>query len=646
MTAVYATIIQLNSLSPYTYTYPTAISNSGIVVGNASEYLYGTGSLNTNMHAVEWINGSVNAIPELPGYSVGSAIAVDNAGDVVAFSANTSSGYVSLYRYSNGTETQLSPGLLNIQWAEFDSSGNIYFGALPNNVYQDEEYTNGSYHSISSLPSVSPVGQSGGDVTTKLPSLNGQITRGWAENDAGLIVGFSGPTGYISQSRAIVYQNGTVTDLNTYLPANSGWVLEYALAVNDRDQIVGFGTYNGTYASFELTLPLPTYTASGAMAAFQANPSLLSISDSAANIQSNLDNLETIAAATDIGTITLTDNGTPTLIVTAAELSTDSAVLQDISGSFTVTVTGVSAKAAGSEATQEFVHSVSVSDSAANISAAIDTLASLASAGKLTSVAITDSGIPSLSLSANQLSSDISALQKISGPFSLSVSAPTLSETLTGATNALGNTLTFTESTGQYTITATGDGVHFTVSESGVTDTLSNIQALKFADLTLIVAQTPGSTTVTTGNVTELYAAVFGREPDVPGLAYYQQELAANPSRSLISLAETFLASPEYANNSAHAYAQTPVGEAAFINDSYSNLLHRAPEAGAVAWYQANIIEPILSGLTAGTQAYSDAELHAHAQVLADFSQSSEFLGNVQATTQHPASAQHWLILI
>ena len=34
-------------------------------------------------------------------------------------------------------------------------------------------------------------------------------------------------------------------DLNNLIPANSGWVLEFATAINDQGQIVGFGTLNG-----------------------------------------------------------------------------------------------------------------------------------------------------------------------------------------------------------------------------------------------------------------------------------------------------------------------------------------------------------------------------------------------------------------
>src|SRR6201999_2402168 len=124
---------------------------------------------------------------------------------------------------------------------------------------------------------------------------------------------------------------------------------------------------------------------------------------------------------------------------------------------------------------------------------------------------------------------------------------------------------------------------------------------------------------VNSGNITDLYAAVFAREPDLPGLAYYENALKTAPSTPITTFALQFLQSPEYTNNPAHDYAQNSAGDAQFVTDTYNNLLHRGPETGAVAWYQANVINPILGTATPGTAAYTQAELAAHAAVLADF---------------------------
>jgi probable HAF family extracellular repeat protein len=42
-------------------------------------------------------------------------------------------------------------------------------------------------------------------------------------------------------------------DLNNLIPANSGWFLQAANAINDKGQIVGEGTLNGQIEAFLLT---------------------------------------------------------------------------------------------------------------------------------------------------------------------------------------------------------------------------------------------------------------------------------------------------------------------------------------------------------------------------------------------------------
>ena len=348
------------------------------------------------------------------------------------------------------------------------------------------------------------------------------------------------------------------------------------------------------------------------------------VKDTGASIFSNLDSLETALANGKLTAVSMTDQTSPTVALTATQLHNDGGVVALIASPF----------------------HANISDSAANVTAALDQLQSLAAKGDLGTVTLTDGGIPLLQISASQLSSDAQAIKDISGYFTLSETAPNASATIVGSANSLGNSLIFSGNAASYVITPLGDGKSFTVAANGVSETVSNVQGLQFADHSLIVAAAPGSNTVTTGNVTELYGAVFGRLPDVPGLAYYQQELAANPSLSLVTLAQNFLASPEYQNNSAHNYAQTTIGDTQFITDLYNNLLHRAPGSGDAAWYEANVIAPIVGNATPGTAAYSSALALAHAYVVTDFSQSAEFLGNVQVTAAHPADANHWLLLI
>jgi probable HAF family extracellular repeat protein len=66
-----------------------------------------------------------------------------------------------------------------------------------------------------------------------------------------------------SLSHAFLWQNGTLYDLNAFLPGNSGWILQSAMGINDSGQIVGYGTLNGVLTGFVLT-PVASTPVNGA----------------------------------------------------------------------------------------------------------------------------------------------------------------------------------------------------------------------------------------------------------------------------------------------------------------------------------------------------------------------------------------------
>ncbi len=369
----------------------------------------------------------------------------------------------------------------------------------------------------------------------------------------------------------------------------------------------------------------------------------VSIVDSSQNVQNGLVQLQSLVSKGDLASIALTDPSAP-LTVDGLTISSVLPVLSDIAGAYTITVSGTASASSALPQLAGHVTSMTIGDSSANIVAHFADIASIAATAKM-SIQAFDLDISEFDLTTAQFNADRAALNDFSGFFNVVVTAGTQSATLAGPVGH-GMTVVFNGAASLYAVAADGQG-SLTVTGNGLTDHLSNVTALQFSDHTEIVAQTPAAfpNPVTGGNITELYGAVFGREPDVTGLAYYQGELAANPAIPLSTFALWFLASPEYINNAAHNYAPNATGDANFINDSYTNLLHRAPEAGAVAWYQANVINPILGSATPGTAAYTTALALAHAQVLVDFSASDEFLGDVKITAQHPADAQHWLVL-
>ena len=375
----------------------------------------------------------------------------------------------------------------------------------------------------------------------------------------------------------------------------------------------------------------------------QTGVASVGVTDSAAHLSTDLDGLQSLLSAGKLTALSVNDGGA--LSVTAAQMVSDAQVINDIAGNYTLNITDASLSAL-SPAIVSHASALSINDSGANISSNLDALESYAAAGKLTSVTISDSGFSTIAVSSTQLVSDAKALHQLSGNFIVKIDASAANLTLSGM-DGYGNIASFSGTASDYSIT-TGSNGTVIITDTGTgrssTDHLSGLTAIQFGDHTDIVAQTPGTTTVTTGNVTELYGAVFGRLPDVPGLNYYEQQLQSNPNLPLSTFAQWFLASPEYTSNPAHNYAQNSAGDAQFIVDSYTNLLGRAPEAAAVPYYQ-NIINIFTQGLTPGTAAFQAALNVGHSVVLTDFSASAEFLGDVTVTAQNPSSAQHWLVL-
>ena len=295
-------------------------------------------------------------------------------------------------------------------------------------------------------------------------------------------------------------------------------------------------------------------------------------------------------------------------------------------------------------------------DTAANIQADLGTLETLAAAGKISSISLTDTGFPVMDVTPVQLTADVLVFKDIQSLYTMTVDGSAANIMVDGI-SGIGTTVELTGASTQYTAIGLGDGSGFTLTETGTgrasVDHLSGVTEIQFDNngsgtptIAFVASNTPVvAGTVSSAQIAALYAAVLGRTPDSAGLAFYEAQ-AADPANTILCLAAEFISSPEYTNNPAHSYAQTVAGETQFITATYQNLLDRAPETGAANWYVQTVIEPLLKGLTAGTAAYAAADVSAHALVLAYFSESPEFRSDVQITAAHPADAQHWLILI
>jgi probable HAF family extracellular repeat protein len=179
-------------------------------------------------------------------YSGGSMSDIGTLGGVVTFAADiNASGQVTgysqaadpdifrAYLYSNGTMVDL--GALRPGWSSFA------------NALNDQGQAVGSSNTVSIEARAALFS---GGATIDLGTLGGASSSANDINELGQIVGHSTVVGS-DPSHAFIYENGAMTDLNRY--AGDGWLLTNATAINNRGDILGFGTLNGEWHTFLLT---------------------------------------------------------------------------------------------------------------------------------------------------------------------------------------------------------------------------------------------------------------------------------------------------------------------------------------------------------------------------------------------------------
>jgi probable HAF family extracellular repeat protein len=218
------------------------INNRGQIVGLAeTPNLDPCSPFAQQVEPVIWEHGVVQEILQPFGGTAAVANAINDNGDVVGLSGCAATGNVYAVLWQHGTPINLG------------SLGGV-FGNIP-----DDINNRGQVVGQSDLPGDTRLHaflwQDG--VMTDLGSLSDALPTSEAIgiNNQGQIVGFSqDPAGDDDSSVAVVWENGTITDLNTVIPAGSPLFLMEALAINDGGEIAGFGRLaNGEHRGFLLT---------------------------------------------------------------------------------------------------------------------------------------------------------------------------------------------------------------------------------------------------------------------------------------------------------------------------------------------------------------------------------------------------------
>jgi hypothetical protein len=138
------------------------------------------------------------------------------------------------------------------------------------------------------------------------------------------------------------------------------------------------------------------------------------------------------------------------------------------------------------------------------------------------------------------------------------------------------DTVVFQGAAAQYTISGSLSTrtVSDSVSGRDGTDTLNNIDQLKFTDYSIVFDLTSAQDKL----VYELYQAAFARTPDLVGFRFWATSADAN-NTAAISLADAFIASPEFVAKYGSPTLATYVGEL------YANVLGRAPDASGLSYW-------------------------------------------------------------
>ena len=201
--------------------------------GDAAGEVDNLGSASPVVQAVLWTGGQTLPLGSFPGQQA-TAVALNNSGQVLVEVAGT--GVSSAYVWSSGSMSPIPAlGASSISAKAINDAGQVVGGVEISPV------TGGEAAFLYDGGITSPLAAEPEDA----------ISCALAINNNGGVVGFGGSLG--SGYHALLWEGGSVINLNTLIPANSGWYLSEATAISDDGIIMGEGVYNGQEMGFELT---------------------------------------------------------------------------------------------------------------------------------------------------------------------------------------------------------------------------------------------------------------------------------------------------------------------------------------------------------------------------------------------------------
>ncbi|MGC4060735.1 MAG: hypothetical protein QM749_07770 [Aquabacterium sp.] len=255
-----ATLAMQAQAQVYNFTALTGFNGDGTVavgINNSGEIIGVDNHPGSSSQAVTWtLDGSVSAMPLLPGTTGATPESINDHGQIVGVSY-ASGGARQATLWNSGTPTTLTPpdGSTSTTAVAINNAGQIYGYGATVNVPTATDTVSTVLWSPAGVPTVQSTGPY--DVApTKDCTL---FASACGRNGLNEQVGEGGLTSGPLAGHAILRTSlGFALDLNTLVPLDvnaSGWVLKYAFGINNLGQIVGeaVNTSTGVTEGYLLT---------------------------------------------------------------------------------------------------------------------------------------------------------------------------------------------------------------------------------------------------------------------------------------------------------------------------------------------------------------------------------------------------------
>jgi probable HAF family extracellular repeat protein len=258
---------QIGTLAGYDYGRPDSISNNGRIVGQART------TAGDNTRACMWYQGQITNLGTLGGESW--AKGVNDLGQITGTAIN-SYGYAQAFLWENGVMRAIGQ---YETWGMHINNRSEIVGWYINGVGRHRGFVwhDGVARSLATWSNASTeddgfngindpgqvigyshyraaIWQPDGTMTA-VGTLGGTISTASGINNKGQVTGMS--TTSTGAQRGYIWENGVMTDLNTLIPANSGWTIRAAGAINESGQIIAMGLSDKLHSVILTPVPEP-----------------------------------------------------------------------------------------------------------------------------------------------------------------------------------------------------------------------------------------------------------------------------------------------------------------------------------------------------------------------------------------------------